>query len=100
MSAEFAADFSRVDARGGAVGPGVAGILGACGGKAVTGGGLVVEVAGLGNFVSLIKAEAESVRFLALFLVLFVHVAGISALAAPVKRAATAAAAKTFCVVC
>ena len=40
-----------MDARGGAVGPVVAGSLGACGGKAVTGGGLVVEVAGLGLVV-------------------------------------------------
>ena len=67
----FCCIFFRVYARGGVVGPGVAGSLGACSGTAVTGGGLVVEVAGLGNFVTLIKAEAESVRFLALFLVLF-----------------------------
>ena len=60
-----------MDARDDAVGPGVAGSPRACGGKAGTGGGPVVEVAGLGNFVTLIKAEAETVRFLVLFLVLF-----------------------------
>ena len=61
-----------MDARDDAVGPGVAGSPGACGGKAGTGGGPVVaEAAGQGNFVTLIKAAAESMCFLVLFLVLF-----------------------------
>ena len=60
-----------MDARDDVVGPGVAGSPRACGGKAGTGGGPVVDVAGLGTFVTLIKAEAESMCFLVLFLVPF-----------------------------
>ena len=59
-------------ARDDVVGPGAAGSPRACGGKAGTGGGPVVaEVAGQGNFVTLIKAAAKSMCFLVLFLVLF-----------------------------